>query len=221
VEEAGRARPEDREGPGDGSGDARLEGGEGGAGDGSPEGQPTRRRYTLLQRLEPVLWLGLILFVIARFGPQFQAWTGFGPAPERSLPPELVLETLDGVRMGPEALEGKVRVVTFWATWCRVCRLELPSVQRLHERWEGSDQVVVVAISIDREGPAVVREHLEARGFTFPVAMAVPGTREAFGGIQGVPTTFIVGRDGRVHHVLVGVSGPATLARAVERLVEG
>jgi cytochrome c biogenesis protein CcmG, thiol:disulfide interchange protein DsbE len=134
--------------------------------------------------------------------------------------PSFQVTTLEGREYGTEALEGRVKVITFWATWCRVCHFELPAVQRVHEAWGGGEEVVVLGLSIDGGGKAVVRAHLEERGFTFPVAMADRGTRRAFGGIPGVPTTFIVDRQGIVRHTLVGVSGPGTLRRAVRRLVE-
>lgn len=192
-----------------------------------PEAAPRSPRSSLFRTLEILLWIGLALFLFNRFGPQIQAWTGIGPSPVGEIPASLAFTTLEGEAFGPEAREGRIQVVTFWATWCRVCRLELPAVQRLHEGWEGSDEVVVVGISIDRGGDALVRSHASEQGLTFPQAMATPqpgveggDLRRAFGGIQGVPTTFVVDREGRIRYTLVGVSGPGTLQRAVRRLVE-
>ena len=185
---------------------------------------PPRPRRSVFRHLEPVLWLALAIFVLARFGPQIQAWTGIGPAPTGEVPPGLVIATLEGETLGPAERDGRIQVITFWATWCRVCRLELPSVQRVHESWAGTGEVVVVGISIDQGGEAVVRAHVEAQGYTFPQSMAaqpaMPDLRRVFGGIQGVPTTFVVDREGQIRHILVGVSGPGTLQRAVRRLLE-
>ena len=185
---------------------------------------PPRPRRSVFRHLEPVLWLALAIFVLARFGPQLQAWTGIGPAPTGEVPPGLVIATMEGETLGPAERDGRIQVITFWATWCRVCRLELPSVQRVHESWAETGEVVVVGISIDQGGEAVVRAHVEAQGYTFPQAMAaqpaIPDLRRVFGGIQGVPTTFVVDREGQIRHILVGVSGPGTLQRAVRRLLE-
>lgn len=175
-------------------------------------------RNTLVRILEPLAWLGLALFVIARFGPQIEAWTGLGPPPERTLPAALAVTTLDGEQLGPDELAGKVRVFTFWATWCRVCGFELPGVDRLHREW--GEDVAVVTLSIDRMGAGGVREHVRGQGYSFPVALAGAELRRALGATRAVPTTVIADREGRIHHVLVGVSGPGTLERAVRRLVE-
>jgi cytochrome c biogenesis protein CcmG, thiol:disulfide interchange protein DsbE len=177
-------------------------------------------RPSLLRKLEPLLWVGLALFLLARFGPQLQAWTGIGPPPPGEVVPAVEVVTLDHRILGPGEMQGKVQVITFWATWCRACRWELPAVQRLHEEWEGTGEVVVLALSIDQGGEAQVQTHGQERGYTLPMAMVSPELRRAFGGISGVPTTFLVDREGRVRHTLVGVSGPGTLQRAVRRLVE-
>jgi len=194
---------------------------------GSPEHDESPRRArasrrSLLSRIEPFLWLGLAVFVLVRFGPQLSAWTGIGPpSPEESTPvPALEVQALDGSTIGPETTRGRVQVITFWATWCSVCRLELPAVQRVHATWEGTDQVVVLGLSIDGGSGARVRDHGRQEGFTFPLVMADNELRRAFGGIPGIPTTFVVDRQGKVRHTLVGLSGPGTLQRAVRRLVE-
>ncbi|TVP60152.1 MAG: TlpA family protein disulfide reductase, partial [Gemmatimonadales bacterium] len=103
---------------------------------------------------------------------------------------------------------------------CRVCHLELPFVQRLHEEWGDTDEVQIVGLSIDRIGTDAVWTHAQEQGFTFPQALATSDLRRALGAARAVPTTVIVDSDGRVHHVLVGVSGPGTLSRAVRRLVD-
>jgi len=177
-----------------------------------------RAPLRLLRALEPFLWLGLVVFLLVRFGPQLSAWTGIGsPSGEA---PALHLVTLDGTPLGPPDTEGKVHVVTFWATWCRVCRVELPALQRLHEEWAESGEVVVVGLSIDSGGADLVRMHVIEAGYTFPVSIVDRGTRALFGGIPGVPTTIVIDRDGQIRHTMVGISGPGTLRRAVRRLLE-
>jgi peroxiredoxin len=61
---------------------------------------------------------------------------------------------------------------------------------------------------------------VEEKGYAFPIALADADLRRAFGGIPGVPTTFILDRDGVIRHRMVGVTGPGTIQRAVERLIE-
>lgn len=186
-----------------------------------PSDSGSLRDNLFVRVLEPLAWLGLALFVLARFGPQIEAWTGIGPGPgvERSLPAEVAVTTLDGRNLGSDELEDRVRVFVFWATWCGVCDLEMPGLQRLHEEWSDDDRVQVVGLSIDRGGPDGVLEHIDERGLTFPQGFATPELRRALGAGRAVPTTVIADTDGTIRHVLVGVSGPGTLRRAVRRLV--
>ena len=184
---------------------------------GPPGSGKDPERPSLLRRLEPLLWVGLALFLLARFGPQIQAWTGIGPPQGEA--PSVEVVTLDGRSIGTEETRGRVQVVTFWATWCRVCHVELPAIQRVHERWGEDGGVMVLGLAVDQGGERLVRAHGEERGYTFPLAMASPNLRRSFGGISGVPTTFIVDRDGVVRHTLIGLSGPRTLQRAVARLL--
>ena len=175
-------------------------------------------RLRFLRSLEPFLWLALVIFLLIRFGPQLSAWTGIGsPGGEA---PALELVMLDGTRVGPEDTEGRVHVVTFWATWCRVCRVELPALQRLHEEWDESGEVVVVGLSIDTGGADVVRAHVSEAGYAFPVSIVDRRTQALFGGVPGVPTTIVIDREGQIRHTMVGLSGPGTLRRAVRRLLD-
>jgi len=182
-----------------------------------PEPDPRRAR-SLFRRLEPFLWIGLGIFLLVRFSPQLSAWTGIGiPHGEA---PAFEVTTLDQVAVGPEQVNGKIQVLTFWATWCRVCRYELPALQRIHDRWGDREDVVVLALSIDRGGAGMVRQHMEEAGLSLPVALVDHRVRALFGGVRAVPTTFIVDRDGVIRHRMIGVSGPGTLQRAVQRLVD-
>ncbi len=197
---------------------------------GVPETESTtsarpRRWRTALRWGERILFIALLIFLAERLGPRITAWTGIGPsfAPverlEAALPPAV---GLDGFALPADRVEAageSVRVITFWATWCRVCSWELPVLQRVYDDLAHRG-VEVLALSIDQGGPGVVLEYRERRGFTVPMAMAAAGAREAFGGIPGIPTTFIVGADGVIHHRIVGASGPGTIRRAAERLLE-
>lgn len=167
---------------------------------------------------ERLLTLGLLVFVAVRLGPQLGALVGV--APDQGRAPDYELVTLDGDTVRSAELEGKVVVVNFWATWCPPCRLEMPTLQRLHER-RAADGVVVLGFSTDVGSDAGVRSFLAERGITYPVGIATADHRRAFGGIPGVPTTFLIDGDGVVRHKVVGYfTGPA-LNAAVGRLLSG
>jgi thiol-disulfide isomerase/thioredoxin len=132
--------------------------------------------------------------------------------------PKVTYEDVNRATYPPEELAGKVVVVNFWATWCLPCRMEMPSLQALHERHPGGD-LVVLGLSVDAGGAEPVRAFLAERGITYPVGRATSEHRRAFGGIPGIPSTFIVGRDGTVRHRVVGYFAPPALGAAVKRLL--
>ena len=165
--------------------------------------------------VERIVTVGLLVFVAIRLGPQVGALLGVSFDPEKA--PAYTLVTLDGDTIRSADLEGQVVVLNFWATWCGPCRLEMPSLQKLHER-RAEDGVVVLGLATDVGGEAPVRSFLRERGITYPVGRATLEQRRAFGGIPGIPTTFIVDRAGVVRHKVVGYFTPPALNAAVARL---
>jgi len=159
----------------------------------------------------------LLVFAAYRFGPQLGALTGVGPTLGQA--PDLTFVSLDGDTVRSLDLRGEVVVLNFWATWCLPCRLEMPSLQSLHEDL-ATDGVRVVGLSTDAGSEAPIREFLEERDITYMVGRASNTQRRAFGGIPGIPTTFIIDRNGVVQHRIVGYFAPPALRAAVGRLLE-
>ena len=109
----------------------------------------------------------------------------------------------DGRRLSLAALRGKVVLLTFWATWCQPCRDEMPLFERLH-RDLGGRGLVVLGVNA-REDPAPIVEFARALDLSFPLAVDPDGKVGAAYGVVGLPTTFLIGRDGRAVGRTVGV----------------
>jgi cytochrome c biogenesis protein CcmG, thiol:disulfide interchange protein DsbE len=180
---------------------------------------PDRERPSFRWRtwLEWAFTLGVLAFAVHRLGPQLGALAGVGPDLGRV--PDFTVVTLGGDTLRSADLRGQVVVVNFWATWCGPCRLEMPSLQSLHED-RADDGVVVVGLSTDVGSVDPIREWVEERDITFPIARATNDHRRAFGGIRGIPTTFLIDRTGVVRHRVVGYFTPPALRVAVGRLVD-
>lgn len=172
---------------------------------------------TALVWLERLVLAALIAFAAYRFAPQLGALTGVGPTLGRS--PAFSFVSLRGDTVDSADLRGEVVVLNFWATWCLPCRLEMPSLQRLHED-RGSDGVQVVGLATDVGSEQPIKDFLAERGISYPVGRASSAQRRAFGGIPGIPTTFIIDRDGVIRHRVVGYFAPPALRAAVSRLLE-
>ena len=99
-------------------------------------------------------------------------------------------------------LRGKVVLMNFWATWCAECRPEMPVLERLH-RELAPQGFAVIGINA-REGSEVIRRYASALGLTFPLVLDRDGKINSLYGVVGLPTTFLVGRDGRAVALAVG-----------------
>ena len=106
------------------------------------------------------------------------------------------LELVDGSMLTTAQLAGKPAAYLFWATWCHVCRTELPLYQRLHTMHSGSG-FRVIAVSLD-ETAGPVRDFVSEQRYTLPVMMRSDTLRRIFGPIMGTPTLFLVDREGRI-----------------------
>ena len=90
-------------------------------------------------------------------------------------------------------------VVDFWATWCPPCRAEIPGYIEMQQEL-GDEGLVIVGVSLDEDGPAVVQQFAEQMGINYEIVMGDRAMVEAFGGVQVIPTTFLIDRDGKVRH---------------------
>jgi thiol-disulfide isomerase/thioredoxin len=124
--------------------------------------------------------------------------------PLLGLAPDWVLKRLDGSTMSSADLVGKVVVLDFWATWCPPCREEIPGYIEMQRELEASG-LVIVGISLDQGGVGVVENFGQQFKINYPLVMGDQAIVEAFGGIEAIPTTFLVDRNGQIRHRKVGM----------------
>ncbi|MFI5165654.1 MAG: TlpA disulfide reductase family protein [Thermoanaerobaculales bacterium] len=115
----------------------------------------------------------------------------------------LKLETLSGTPFDARALQGKVVLLNFWATWCGPCRAEMPSIQRFYDD-ASSRSVTVLALSDEK--PEAIAAFLKKNPYSFPIYRIV-GKRPAVYSSTGIPVTFILTPDGRIASKHVGSRG--------------
>jgi len=113
--------------------------------------------------------------------------------------PAFTVRDLEGRPVSSDTFHGKVLIVNFWATWCPPCRAEIPDLIALQQKYR--DQVQVIGISQDEDGPDVVRKFVADQRMNYPVAMSTPEMEKAFPGIYALPTSFIVSPDGKIASV--------------------
>jgi len=136
-------------------------------------------------------------------------------------PPEFSGLTADGKSVSLAALRGRVVIVNFWASWCYECRPEMPVFERLHREF-GPRGLSVIAINA-REGAASVRAYARELRLTFPLVLDPRGKINSAYGVIGLPTTFLIGRDGRAVALAIGPRkwGGKTARALIEALLAG
>jgi peroxiredoxin len=144
--------------------------------------------------------------------------SGIGTA-EGSIPPSFALPNLSGNQVTLSDYKGKVVVLDLWATWCPPCRVEIPFLVELYEEHKDAG-LVVVGIGLDDGGANVLRPFAEQNGITYPILVGNRDVAQAYK-LKGIPTTFILDREGRIAAKHVGFGpGDADIMRAeVARLL--
>ena len=112
--------------------------------------------------------------------------------------PEFALKSVrDGRVVDSSIFSGKVLYITFFATWCPPCVQEVPVLVELQDRLAESG-FSIIGLSVDEEGAAAVAGFVEKKAINYPVLMAEFETTMDFGGVFGIPVSFLVNKNGNV-----------------------
>jgi peroxiredoxin len=117
-------------------------------------------------------------------------------------PPPFTGRTTTGQVVSLADLQGQVVLVNFWASWCTECRPEMPLFERLHQDF-AAQGLTVLGINV-REGTQRIEQYARELGLTFPSVLDPQGDTSRAYGVIGLPTTFLVGRDGRPVALAIG-----------------
>ena len=133
--------------------------------------------------------------------------------------PDFALERMNGERFRLSDHRGEVVVVNFWATWCPPCRQEIPIFVELQEEY-GSDGLTFVGISLDQEGFAAVRPFAQEMDINYPLVVDDGTVANRYGGVRGLPMSFVVAPNGTIAYVRPGYFPEAELREQVIPLLD-
>lgn len=168
--------------------------------------------------------LSAVAVIVAMFGAGCSDRAAPHPAIGRSVGPLPLVSVADPVRAAP-GLVGKITLLNFWATWCPPCRRELPGLARLAGRLASEPRFQLIAVACDQQepgelGPYVTRflagQRIDLDAWIDPDSALQTTFAESYG-FGSLPTTYLIGVDGRVQRVWVGYRSrdEADMARAI------
>ena len=141
------------------------------------------------------------------------------PENERHAAPDFLLKDADGKTVHLSDYKGKVVLLDFFATWCGPCKIEIPWFMEF-ERKNKDRGFNVLGVSMDDEGWEVVKPFLQNLSVNYRVVIGNDATAQSYGGVDALPTTFLIDREGRIAAVHVGLSGRKDFEDGIEKLLQ-
>jgi thiol-disulfide isomerase/thioredoxin len=158
--------------------------------------------------------LALALFQIRRHFPPGDAKSSVRPLLPAA--PDLWLTDLNGNSIHTDGYKGKVVLVNFWAAWCTPCAEEIPQFMELQEKYQTKLQVIGISID-DQESE--LRSFYKDHKMNYPVIPGDQKTADAYGGVLGLPTTYIIDQENHVRGRQVGATDFQKLEQQISSLL--
>jgi peroxiredoxin len=175
------------------------------------------------------LTVGVAIGVVAiALGYLFDHSTGQGPSsaatsmkPDKARhnAPDFALKDADGKLVHLSDYRGKVVLLDFWATWCGPCKIEIPWFMDF-QRKNQERGLVVLGVSMDDEGWEVVKPFVARQKMNYRVLIGNDQTAQLYGGIDALPTTFLIDREGKIADIHVGLADRREFENGIEQLLQ-
>jgi cytochrome c biogenesis protein CcmG/thiol:disulfide interchange protein DsbE len=143
-----------------------------------------------------------LALTLALFGCTSTSTLDTQPAPVRGPAPDFELENIAGGKVKSADLKGKISIIDFWATWCEPCWSEIPKYNKMLTELQGKN-VEILGITV--ESPYTdIKPKSEELGIKYTVLVGNDKIQDAFGGMIGYPTTFVVTKDWKIYKKYMG-----------------
>jgi peroxiredoxin len=160
---------------------------------------PTRLRICALAALA-------VITVLTSCSASSTTNTASKASKERKPAPEFTLTDASGSSVKLSDYRGKVVLLNFWATWCGPCTLEIPWFIDFEQQFK-SRGFEVVGISMDEDGWTAIKPYVTEHKMNYRILLGNDSVSELYGGVEALPTSFVIDRDGKIASVHVGLAG--------------
>jgi peroxiredoxin len=171
-----------------------------------------------------IIVVAMVVTVMLVFGFQMARRTGrgvsAGPSMKGQTAPDFTLESLDGKTVHLSDFRGKGVLLNFWATWCQPCKIEMPWFAELQKQY-GPQGLQIVGIAMDDASPKEIGEFAHDLGVNYPILVGKEAVGDAYGGVQFLPATVYIGRDGKVVDKVFGLKGRGEIEENIKKALAG
>ncbi len=160
----------------------------------------TRRNIWILIVLGVVI---AIMLLAPRFARVRQRRISTGN-PVGQAAPNFSLQDMNGKTVSLADYRGKAVVLNFWATWCPPCKIEMPWFEELQQKY-GAQGLQVVGVALDDTSKEDIAKFVQEMKVNYPVVFGTEATSDAYGGVEMLPTTFYIDRNGKITDRVLGL----------------
>jgi peroxiredoxin len=146
---------------------------------------------------------GIALVAVCLLGPVSAPATNT-EAEGRKAAPDFALNNSNGASVRLSKYKGKVVLLNFWATWCHGCKLEIPWFTEFESKYKHSG-LAVIGVSMDEDGWKSVKPFLKEKKLNYPVVVGNEDLAKLYGGVETMPMTLLIDRDGKIAATHVGM----------------
>ena len=142
------------------------------------------------------------------------------PESKRNAAPAFTLKDSNGATVSLADYKGKVVLLNFWATWCGPCKIEIPWFVEFEQQYKDRG-FAVLGVAMDEEGWDIVRPYITDKRVNYRVLMGTDLVAQLYGGVESLPTTFLLDREGRIASTHIGLISKGDYKNEITQLLDG